>query len=243
MRAQGIHVRLGREPVLRGVDLELAPGTVTVLLGPNGAGKTTFLRTVLGSLRPEAGTLSVLGLDPLREPRRVRERVAFVPAVPDAPGWMSVAELARFVRAHHPRWSEACLAGMLTALDVPLDAPLARLSRGQAMKATLALALAPDPELVLLDEPFSGLDPLAREGFLRLLVAELAEREATALVATHDLDVAARLADHVAVLQEGRVAARGTAAEILDASSTAGGLTRRLRELLEDAAREEALVA
>ncbi len=243
LRAEGIGIRLGKRPVLRGLDLALAPGTVTVLLGPNGAGKTTFLRLALGSLRPDAGTLRVLGLDPLREPRRLRERVAFVPAAPDAPGWMSVVELARFVRAHHARWNEARLAGMLAALDVPLDAPLRRLSRGQAMKATLAVALAPDPELVLLDEPFSGLDPLAREDFLRLFLAELAERGATALVTTHDLDVAARLADRVAVLHEGRIAACGALAELFQETEAAGGLTRRLRELLADANRGEAHVA
>jgi ABC-2 type transport system ATP-binding protein len=233
--ASGIRKRFGRREVLQGLDLALPRGTVTVLLGENGAGKSTLLRLALGVLKPEQGTLRVLGLDPLRQSRAVRERVGYVPDVPDVWGWMTMADFLRFLAPHYPTWNRERAQALAAELRVPLDVRFKDLSRGQGMKAMLAAALAPEPELLLLDEPFAGLDPLVREEVLRGVIASLRQAGRTVLVTTHDLDVASRVADHVAVLARGRITACGTVAEVLGEAEPAR-VPERLLEVLRDEA-------
>jgi ABC-2 type transport system ATP-binding protein len=208
LRVRNVTKRFGRRTVLDGLDLEAAPGAVTVLLGRNGAGKSTLLRLLLGVLRADAGSIEVCGLDPVREGRGVRRRVGYVPDKPDVYGWMTARELFAFLRPQYPTWNADHAARTAEALLVPLDTPFGRMSRGEGMKAMLVAALAPEPEVLLLDEPFAGLDPVVREEVLRGIVGELEGR--TVLCATHDLDVAARIAGRVVVLAGGK--ARGVTA-------------------------------
>ena len=203
---QGVRKHFRKTPALAGATLEVATGTTTVLLGPNGAGKTTLLRVCAGLLEADAGTVRVLGLDPARDRRALSERTAFVPDRPDAWGFLTPPELARFLAAHHPRWSDETARRLLTDLRVPADRPLSRMSRGEAMKAMLAVSLAHEPEVLLLDEPFGGLDPLVHDEVLKSVVEAMGGERRTILVATHDLDVAARIGDRVAVLADGRIA-------------------------------------
>lgn len=228
----GVRFGFGRRPVLRGVDLRLAAGKVTVLLGTNGAGKSTLLRVLLGVLRPAAGAVRVLGLDPLRAHRAVLSRVGYVPDAPDVYPWMTPRRLFAFLRPHYPRWDSDRCGDLAARLQVPLDTTFGALSRGQGMKAMLVAALAPDPELLLLDEPFAGLDPLVREEVLQGLVGELRDGERTVLCATHELEIAARIADRVAVLHDGRIAAHGDLAEVLGSSEEAGEVPARLHDML-----------
>jgi ABC-2 type transport system ATP-binding protein len=202
---------------------------VTALLGENGQGKTTLLKLALGVLAADGGTLSVAGFDPRKQPRPLRERVGYVPSQPDAYGWMTVRDLFRFLRPQYPTWDGAHADELVERLRVPDRTPFRSLSRGEGMKAMLAAALAPRPPLLLLDEPFAGLDPLVREEVLRGVIGELRGGRRTVLVATHDLDVVARIADRVAILAGGRITAHGTLAEILRTSGNgnvgvAGGL-------------------
>jgi ABC-2 type transport system ATP-binding protein len=136
-----------------------------------------------------------------------------VPAVPDAYAWMTASDLFRYLAPHYPRWSDARAAELVRALRVPTDRAFKHMSRGEGMKAMLAAALAPDPEVLLLDEPFAGLDPLVKDAVLREVIAAVGERERAVLCVTHDLDVAARLADRVAVLAGGRIARDGPVSE------------------------------
>ena len=215
--------RFARLAVLNELDLELAPGQVTVLLGTNGAGKTTLLRLALGVLRRDAGTLRVLGVDPQRDPAAVRARVGYVPASPDAYPWMSPRDLYAFLRPHYPGFTLAHALALAGTLGVPLDRAFAKLSRGEAMKAMLVAALAHRPRLLLLDEPFSGLDPLVRDDVL---------------CATHELEVAARLADRVAILAHGRVERHGTLGDVLGEGRGDGEPAQvpdRLRQALREA--------
>jgi len=226
---EGLTKRFGRRVVLDGLDFELAPGAVTVLLGRNGAGKSTLLRLCLGVLRADAGRLEVGGHDPARWPREVRRLAGYVPDRPDVYDWMTPRELLRFLAPQYPTWNEDRAANVAEQLQVPLDSPFRALSRGEGMKAMLVAAVAPDPALLLLDEPFGGLDPVAREDVLRGVIRA---GEQTILLATHDLDVAARIADRVAVLSGGKIVAHGPAAEVV---GEGGKAPERMREILAEA--------
>ena len=214
---QDLHKSFGKKkPVLCGVDFELAPGEVTVLLGANGAGKSTFLRLALGVLAPTRGSITVLGEKPTsRRGRKARTRIGYVPDVPDAWDWMTPERFWRFLAPQYPDWSDAVRDRIAGELDVPRDVPFGQLSRGQGMKAMLVAALAPQPELLLLDEPFGGLDPMTREDLLRGVISELREGERTVLLSTHELELAARIADRVAILRDGQIREHGTLEEIL----------------------------
>ena len=147
---------------------------------------------------------------------------------------MTPRELFRFLAPHYAAWDGARALELAERYSVPLDTRFGSLSRGQAARAQLAAALAPSPELLLMDESFSGLDPLARRDLLQHFLGELAEHEIAALIATHDLDVAARAADSVLVLSAGKIVAAGTVDEVLGAESPAR-LPQGLLELLENA--------
>lgn len=230
---------LRKRPVLRGLDLDLAPGKVTVLLGGNGAGKSTFLRVLLGVLRPQAGTVRVFGKDPLRSHRAVVQRIGYVPDVPDVYPWFAARDLFALLRPLYPRWNDALCRELCDRLAVPLRTRFKAMSRGQGMKAMLVAALAPEPELLLLDEPFAGLDPLVRGEVLGGVVDALKDGERTVLCATHELEIASRIADRVAVLHDGRVVREGELADVLGEPEPArapAGLHRVLAEVASGAA-------
>lgn len=198
----GVDITLGGTPVLRGASLALEPGRLTVLLGRNGVGKSTALRMLSGALLPDRGEVRVEGVDPCRVPS-IRSRIGYVPSAPDLPPWMSLDDAARFEARLRPQWSTARLERLIDALSVPRSRPVAKLSKGQAAAAQLALCLAAEPTLFLLDEPFAGLDVLARDAFLSAFISELELEGRAALVTTHDLDLAARIADRVVLLENG----------------------------------------
>lgn len=228
--------RFRRKMVLDRVSLEVPAGSVSVVLGPNGAGKSTLMRLSLGLLRPEAGTISVCGHDPVRQARSVRRLVGYVPDRPDVHDWMTPRELFGFLRPQYPVWNDGLVKRLAERFGLPQDTRFRSLSRGEGAKAMLVAALAPEPRLLLLDEPFSGLDPVVRNELLQSLLGELATAERAALVATHDLDVAARVADRVIVLADGRVSTDGNVAEVLGTDGEPGRLPHRLYDLLDNAA-------
>lgn len=208
-------VGFGRKRVLDQLTLSLTDGATTVLLGGNGAGKSTLLRVLLGVLRPREGAVRLFGRDPLRAHREVLARVGYVPDVPDCPDWMTARDLFAFLRPQYPTWNTALCGELCEQLAVPMRTKFKAMSRGQGMKTMLVAALAPEPELLLLDEPFAGLDPLVREEVLQGVLGSLRLGERTVLCATHELEIASRIADRVAVLQDGRIARHGTLAEVL----------------------------
>ncbi|MHC5062374.1 MAG: ABC transporter ATP-binding protein [Planctomycetota bacterium] len=215
LKANSLHKSFGKRPVLQGIDFELRQGEITVLLGANGTGKSTFFKCALGLLLPDRGSIEVLGLDPSEDAKRLRQQIGFVPSVPDAYDWMTVGDLFRLLTPQYPEWNQSEAERLCAELKVPMDRRFKHMSRGEGMKAMLVAALTPDPKLLLLDEPFGGLDPMAREEVLSRIIDEARVGERTLLCSTHDMEVASRIADRVAVLEEGKIERHGPVSEIL----------------------------
>src|SRR5262249_34779136 len=148
------------------VTLTIPAGTVLGLVGENGAGKTTLIRHLLGLLKAQAGSVRVFGRDPVADPVGVLARIGYLSGEPDLPGWMRVGELLRYTRAFQPGWDEAYAAELVRQFGLDPAARLRELSKGQRARAGLTAALAHRPELLVLDEPSSGLDPVVRREIL-----------------------------------------------------------------------------
>jgi len=174
-------------------------------VGPNGAGKTTLLRHVLGLLRPTAGTVRVFGLDPVADPPGVLARLGYLSEENDLPGWMRVWELIRYTRAFYPGWDDVYAEELRQAFDLDPRARVKHLSRGQRARAGLLVALAYRPELLVLDEPSSGLDPIVRRDILGAIIRTIADEGRTVLFSSHLLDEVERVSDRVAMIHGGRV--------------------------------------
>lgn len=233
LRVQGVSARYGRQQVLNEVSFELPASSIMVLLGPNGAGKSTLLRLILGLHEAREGRVLVTGLDVAREASAVRRRVGFVPDKPDAYPWMRLDELFRFLKPQYPSWSDERALRLAEEMQVPLRRKFQDLSRGQGTKAMLAAALAIEPALLILDEPFGPLDPAARDELVRGLLGGIAAKGCGVLIATHDLHMAARIADRVVMLGEGVVRASGPIEEVLGVEEEGNQLPTRLKGLFD----------
>ncbi len=232
LEVRGLHFRIGRKTILRDVSFDLPEGQISALLGTNGSGKSTLMQLLLGLLKPNEGSVQVLGRPAHRGGRRQREQVTFVPSIPDVYGWMTPREMFAFLAAQYSWWDDAMVTEHSEVLRVPLDTSFCSLSRGQAMKAMVLGALAPRPKLLLLDEPFGGLDPNAREELMASLLACVENQAQSILIATHQLDVAARLADRVVVLEEGCVTHSGTVEDLLPEKTPPQPVPKGLQALI-----------
>lgn len=206
VRTRGLVKRFGSTVALAGLDLDVPEGAVYVLVGANGAGKTTTLRILLDLLRPDRGEAAVLGLDPREEGARIRAGIGYVPEGRETGyGWMRVSRLLAFHAAYFPAWDEEYAARLSGALELRLDRPFGELSKGQARRVQLVMALSHRPPLLMLDEPTDGLDPVARDRVLGLVAEHLEETPTTVLLSTHLVHEAERLADHLGVMTDGRL--------------------------------------
>jgi ABC-2 type transport system ATP-binding protein len=189
-------------------------GMVTAFLGPNGAGKTTTIKCLLNLHRPDAGTIQVLGQDSRRlGPVQFRE-IGYVSENQELPLWMTVGQFLNYCQPMYPSWDEAFARALLKQFDLMREAKLKELSRGMRMKVALLSSLAYRPRLVVLDEPFTGLDPLVRDEFIHGLL-ELTEREGwSVFVSSHDVDEVQRLADRVAIIHRGRLQLEESATDL-----------------------------
>jgi ABC-2 type transport system ATP-binding protein len=193
----------GRTTAAGNLTLTVPAGSIFALLGPNGAGKSTTLKLLLGLLHPTSGRSEVLGRDSTALRPEDFARLGYVTEEQILPDWMTVAQLLAYCRPLYPTWDDALATQLVRSFALPLDRPLKKLSRGMRMKAALLSNLAYRPELLVLDEPFSGLDPLTRDEFVQgLLELPGDDRPRTILVCTHDIDDVERLADHVGFLAE-----------------------------------------
>jgi ABC-2 type transport system ATP-binding protein len=197
--------RFGAKTALASVSISVPRGAVCGLVGANGAGKTTLIKHVLGLLRPESGSVRVFGLDPVAEPVAVLSRIGYLSEENDLPGWMTVEELIRYSRALYPGWDDAYAQELRRTFALDPAARIKTLSKGERARAGLLLALAHRPELLVLDEPSSGLDPIVRRDILGAVIRTIAHEGRTVLFSSHLLDEVEQVADHVTMINHGQV--------------------------------------
>ena len=203
IETRGLTKRFGSTEALVDFSVDVPEGAVFALLGPNGEGKTTAIRILLNIVRADGGRASVLGCDSRKLGVPELARIGYVSENRELPEWMRVGEFLKYCKGFYPEWRDEEAATLVKAFGLPLDRRLRSLSRGMRMKTALASVLAYRPRLLILDEPFSGLDVVVREG----LVESIAERtpQCTVLMATHDLSDIESFATHVGYLSEGRL--------------------------------------
>jgi ABC-2 type transport system ATP-binding protein len=195
----------GAKTALNSVNLSMPRGAVYGLVGANGAGKTTLIKHILGLLQAERGTVRVFGLDPVADPVAVLSRIGYLSEENDLPGWMRVDELIRYSRAFYPGWDDSYAEELRRAFTLDNAATIKTLSKGQRSRAGLLVALAYRPELLVLDEPSSGLDPIVRRDILGAVIRTIADEGRTVLFSSHLLDEVEQVADHVTMIRNGTI--------------------------------------
>jgi ABC-2 type transport system ATP-binding protein len=220
---QGIRVAFGGQRVLDGLDWAMPAGQVVGLLGRNGAGKTTLLETLLGLRDPDAGRARLFGQPATALDDATRERIGYVPQRSDLFEWMTADQLLAYFRSFYPRWNGAKVDDLMSRWDIARDKPISRLSGGQQQRLSIIRALAHEPELLVLDEPVSSLDPAGRWDFLRELVDQVVDRRTTVVFSTHILSDLERVALDVAFLCGGTIALHATLDDLLESSVRLGG--------------------
>jgi ABC-2 type transport system ATP-binding protein len=214
IEARGLTKNYGTTHALRGIDLNVAPGRIVGLIGPNGSGKTTAIKSILG-LTSFEGELKVLGRDPRTERDELMKEVCFIADVAVLPRWLSVAQALEFVAGVHPRFDRKRAVEFLAKTDIKLDRRVRQLSKGMVTQLHLALILAIDAKLLVLDEPTLGLDLLFRRSFYDNLLNDYFNHERTILVTTHQVEEIENILTDVVFIERGNI--------VLDSSMEAIG--------------------
>ena len=201
IRTENLVKRFRHVEALKGLNLQVPHGAIYALVGPNGAGKTTAIKVLMNILQPTSGRAQILETDSTQLEGRAFATIGYVSENQELPLWMRVSEFMEYLRPFYPSWDRDLENELVRKFELPLDRKLRHLSRGMRMKAALASVLAYHPKLIVLDEPFSGLDPLVRDELIESML-ERAE-EATVLISSHDLGEIESFASHVGYLEEG----------------------------------------
>jgi ABC-2 type transport system ATP-binding protein len=201
-------------PVLQGMSLSVEPGRTFAFLGRNAAGKTTAISLLMGLLHQDSGSVRVLGLDPATQAVEVRRRVGYLAEDQTMYGWMRCEEILRFMAPFYPTWDHKLALQYARDFEVPLETKIKHLSKGQNVRLGLVLALAHRPELVVLDDPALGLDPIMRKQFNRDLITHLQGEGRTLFYSSHLLYEVEPVADEVAILDHGRIVRQAETEEL-----------------------------
>ena len=205
----GLSRTYGDRKALDGVSFRANPGQVYGLVGSNGAGKTTTVECIHGLRSPDSGVLRVFGLDPVRDPVGVLGRIGYLSEERDLPEWMSIEELMRYTQAYHPTWDAGYARELLETFALDPRKKIKDLSKGMRAQAGLIAAVAHRPQLLILDEPSSGLDVVVRRDILDAVVRAVADDGRTVIFSSHLLDEVERMSDHVTLMHQGRVTLSG----------------------------------
>jgi ABC-2 type transport system ATP-binding protein len=197
--------KYGRADAVQGLTLSVPAGSVFAFIGPNGAGKTTTIRMLMNLLEPTSGEARVLGVDSRQLTPRERRRIGYVSENQKLPEWMTVNQLLRYCEPLYPTWDRDLEKNLLRKFELPADRKLKHLSRGMMMKAALLASLAYRPELLVLDEPFSGLDPLVRDEFIAGALEVSQQENWTIFISSHDINEVEQLASWVGLVEGGRL--------------------------------------
>ena len=195
----------GRVDALRDVDLAVPEGVLYGLLGPNGAGKTTLLQILIGLRRARSGRVSIFGSPGTRLTREQRAHISYVAEGQPLPRWMRLEQLERYLAPLYPTWDAALASELRARFSLDPRRRIGTLSRGEHMKAALLCALAPRPKLLLMDEPFTGMDPVVKDDLVRGLLASASSDGWTAVISSHDVAELEVLTDWVGFLDRGRM--------------------------------------
>ena len=203
IRTEGLSKNFFSVRALCQVSLEVPQGAIYALVGPNGAGKTTAIKLMMNILPPTRGRAQVLGVDSAKLKGAAFTQIGYVSENQQLPEWMRVKDFFDYLRPFYPSWDCELERALIGQMDLPLDRRLRHLSRGMKMKAALASSLAYRPKLIVLDEPFSGLDPLVRDQLIESLLDRASD--ATILISSHDLAEIESFSSHVGYLEQGRL--------------------------------------
>lgn len=200
---EGLHFSYGKKQVLKGVDLEVPKGSIFGFLGRNGTGKTTTIKTLLGLQKPHSGKCIIGGLDSFTETLEVRRRIGFMAEDQQMYGWMKVSRIIKWVAGFYTGWDYKFADELADMLGLPKNTKVKALSKGQNSSLALLLALGHRPDIVILDDPTLGLDPIARKDFLRHVIELLQSNGVTVFFSSHLLYEIEPVADHIAILDKG----------------------------------------
>jgi ABC-2 type transport system ATP-binding protein len=206
--------RFGNTTALDGVSLRVERGLVYGLVGVNGSGKTTLIKHLLGLLRAKQGSVRVFGLDPVKHPVEVLQRIGYLSEERDLPEWMRIDELLCYTAAFHPRWDQAYADELLQTFGLDGAKKVKHLSKGMRAQAGLIAAVAHRPDLLLLDEPSTGLDPVVRRDILNAIIRTVADDGRTAIFSSHLLDEVEQMSDYVFMINQGQLVLQGRLDEI-----------------------------
>lgn len=237
IQLHGVAKYFGSNIVLSGLDWEVRQGQVIGLLGRNGAGKSTLMECLLGLRELDGGSARLFGEDVTALSDATRARIGYVPQKPGLFEWMTPRQMLDYFKAMYPRWNGVKVDALLERWGfgpLELGKPIGRMSGGEQQRLSIIRALAHDPELLVLDEPVSALDPAGRRAFLSELVDGVIERGTTVVFSTHILTDLERVALDVAFLKDGRIALQGQLDELLEGARNTEGGRRAEPVSLED---------
>ena len=219
LQTHNLHRAFGRHEALRGLDIAVPEGSAFALIGANGAGKTTTIKVLMNIIEPSEGTATTLGVDSRRLSSRELAQIGYVSENQDMPGRLTAGQYLDYLRPFYPTWDRELERTILSDLRLPMERKVCELSHGMRLKLALACALPFRPKLLILDEPFSGLDPLVRDEFMQGVLQQAGEM--TVLISSHELAEIEGIVTHVGFIDEGKL----LFSESMDA------LTTRLREV------------
>lgn len=205
IKTQGLTKGFKGQLAVDNIDLCVEKGSIFAFLGPNGAGKTTTIKIIMNIIRADGGSSAVMGTNSKNLGPNQFEQIGYVSENQDMPDWMTVAQFLAYCRSMYPNWDEGFCRDLIKQFDLPLNKKIKDLSRGMIMKVALISSISYRPQLLILDEPFGGLDPLVREDLISGVLDITENEDWTIFISSHDIEEVERLADRVGIINKGQL--------------------------------------